>query len=411
MPLQVSMVMHRFGNRRWKNGILDDVRSHTDQNTRIVGDFTKSINSQLIAEIMHELITTSPDWKQHFKNFFEDLSTPQDILVMKAVEQYKDMAPFRRTHLQVRFFETGDNYYLGMEFTREYDFWKNQVVEEITSPIVIKNDGSPTFEKRMRRFKGSVSHAFDCLWFEAALETVKRGDVYNPGGHTKVPSLYVIDSYQDVKLGSLPVAETFCLAIDTRKRFEILDRPMFGQILVRNVEGILSKMDRNTKVRRGGNLARGPDGNTQSKVALATFPVGHYVNFRTMRVSNKERGYVFAFGGDEQATPHFMRYSGLTGAAINCMLFNNFLLDSLLSEDFVVRFNLYSKETNWSNGEVVKRGTGANYGEDGFLRPGLVNRLSFQLHMYPYYSNILSRPPICSLFYLFVNAGLLSIME
>jgi hypothetical protein len=42
--------------------------------------------------------------------------------------------------------------------------------------------------------------------------------------------------------------------------------------------------------------------------ALATFPVGHYVNFRTMRKSNEE-GYAFAFIGDEQASPHFMRYS------------------------------------------------------------------------------------------------------
>ena len=65
-----------------------------------------------------------------------------------------------------------------------------------------------------------------------------------------------------------------------------------------------------------------------------------------------------------------MRYSGLTGAAINSMLFNNFLVDALQSVDFVARFNLYSKETNWSNGEVVQRGTGANYGKDGFLRPG-----------------------------------------
>ncbi len=31
------------------------------------------------------------------------------------------------------------------------------------------------------------------------------------------------------------------------------------------------------------------------------------------------------FLGDEQSSPHFMRYSGLTGAAINSMLFNDFL--------------------------------------------------------------------------------------
>ena len=45
--------------------------------------------------------------------------------------------------------------------------------------------------------------------------------------------------------------------------------------------------------------------------AISTFPVSHYVNHRTMRLG--DNGYVFAFIGDEQASPHFMRYSGLTG--------------------------------------------------------------------------------------------------
>lgn len=104
--------------------------------------------------------------------------------------------------------------------------------------------------------------------------------------------------------------------------------------------------------------------------ALSTFPVSHYVNHRTMRVSDKEKGYVFAFTGDEQASPHFMRYSGLTGACINAMSFNNFIQKAIEGVPFVKRFSEYSKETNWSNGEVVQRGTGGNYGEDGFLRPG-----------------------------------------
>lgn len=89
-----------------------------------------------------------------------------------------------------------------------------------------------------------------------------------------------------------------------------------------------------------------------------------------MRVSDKDKGYVFSFIGDEQATPHFMRYSGLTGACINAMSFNNFIQKAAQGVPFVERFREYSKETNWSNGEVVQRGTGGNYGEDGFLRPG-----------------------------------------
>lgn len=89
-----------------------------------------------------------------------------------------------------------------------------------------------------------------------------------------------------------------------------------------------------------------------------------------MRTSDKDEGYVFAFIGDEQSTPHFMRYSGLTGACINAMSFNNFLKQAVDGVAFIDRFRTYSQETNWSNGEVIQRGTGANYGLDGFLRPG-----------------------------------------
>lgn len=65
-----------------------------------------------------------------------------------------------------------------------------------------------------------------------------------------------------------------------------------------------------------------------------------------------------------------MRYSGLTGACINAMSFNNFIRKAIDREPFVDRFREFAAETNWSNGEVVQRGTSNNYGEDGFLRPG-----------------------------------------
>jgi hypothetical protein len=94
------------------------------------------------------------------------------------------------------------------------------------------------------------------------------------------------------------------------------------------------------------------------------------VNFRTLRLNNETKGYVFEFIGDEQSTPHFMRYSGLTGACVNGMLFNNFIKQAIDGIPFQDRFAEYSKETNWNNAEVVTRGTGANCGEDGFLRPG-----------------------------------------
>lgn len=52
------------------------------------------------------------------------------------------------------------------------------------------------------------------------------------------------------------------------------------------------------------------------------------------------------------------------------MSFNNFIRAAVSGIPFVDRFQEFARETNWSNSEVVRRGTGANYGDDGFLRPG-----------------------------------------
>jgi hypothetical protein len=142
------------------------------------------------------------------------------------------------------------------------------------------------------------------------------------------------------------------------------------QIIVRNIEGYISKMPRNTSSPRENNLTRAPDGNRESRVLLATFPVGHYINHRTVRLNNESSCYVFTFVGDEQATPHFMRYSGLIGACINSMLFNNIIKSAVKGDTFQHRFQVYANETDWCNGEVVTRGIGSNYGRDGFLRPG-----------------------------------------
>jgi len=71
------------------------------------------------------------------------------------------------------------------------------------------------------------------------------------------------------------------------------------------------------------------------------------------------------------STKHLQFYaSGLTGACINAMLLNNFIHGAMDDISFSSRFATYSKQTNWSSGEVVLRGTGGCFGEDGFLRPG-----------------------------------------
>lgn len=52
------------------------------------------------------------------------------------------------------------------------------------------------------------------------------------------------------------------------------------------------------------------------------------------------------------------------------MSFSNFIQKAMAGVPFIQRYREFAQETNWSNGEVVQRGTGGNYGEDGFLRPG-----------------------------------------
>lgn len=370
--LKVAMGMHNFGTRRWTSGIVDDIRSPTDQNTRVIGDFTKTVNSKLITEKMGEFMENDMNWKLHFEKLVEEFNFQDDLisvgsLMIAYVKELINLAPYHRSHLQTRFFETGDNFYLGMEFTREYDRWKKRTLVSLTASLQTNPDKDV---KQIRNFTSRIEFLIDRLWYYATLETIRLGDVYNPGGRSQVPHLYLIDSLIPTTLGSLEIGETFTLADgSSNERYEILlKRPPIG-IVVRNVEGYTSTMNSSTMVYLGGNLTRGPDGNEESKVSIATFPVGHYVNYRTMRLNNSEKGYVFAFLGDEQSTPHFMRYSGLTGAAINAMLFDQFLRDAHLKLPFIERFRNYNSATNWSNGEVVQRGTGNNYG-DGFLRPG-----------------------------------------
>lgn len=377
--LKVSMGMHNFGETRWGRGLLDDFRSTNDQNTRIVGDFTKMVKSAPIAARMYDLMTNNKDtnWQTHFNTLVSESMFPDlnkiDPIVPKIQAAVKDLADradtFRRQSLQTRFFETGDNYYLGMEFTREYDRWKLALCDELVAPLALK-DKDETIKNNVSRFKGVLNHHIDRLWYEACLETIRFGDVYSPGARKRVPQLFLINSYTDVKLGSLPVGESFRLSDRPKEKYEILVKG--SQVVARNVEGYITKMSKATKVKREGNLTRGPDGNAESKVSMATFPVAHYINFRTMRLNDAVKGYVFAFIGDEQATPHFMRYSGLTGACINSMLFNNFIRQAIIGVPFIDRFRLYCFETNWNNGEVVLRGCGSNFGEEGFLRPGFL---------------------------------------
>lgn len=335
--LKVSMLMHNFGEKRWGSGLVDDLRSLNDQNTRIVGDFTKMVRVPPIIEKMSHLIYDDRNWQLHFKHLVASSGFPEldefDPILPKLFRACNWLAvnatAFRRQTLQTRFFETGDNFYLGMEFPREYDSWKTGLVDYMLAPLTMKKM-SGSKRKRLQMLRGTLMHHIDRLYYTACLDALKRADVYNPGARRRVPDLHLINSYVDESLGKLPVGESFRLSSDTSKIFEILVK-WPSTVIVRNVEGYVSRMSRSTLVKRESNLTRGPDGNEESKVvcthcccrcavlsmrsltisvrrqALASFPVGHYVNYRTMRVSDAEKGYVFAFAGDSQSTPHFMR--------------------------------------------------------------------------------------------------------
>jgi hypothetical protein len=117
------MGMHNFGEKRWGVGLLDDIRSQTDQNTRIVGDFTKMVRAAPAAQKMYEYMSDEKDrnWQIHFEQLAIDAGFPElndlDPIVPKikqACAELANAAPgFKRKTLQTRFFETGDNYYLG----------------------------------------------------------------------------------------------------------------------------------------------------------------------------------------------------------------------------------------------------------------------------------------------------------
>jgi hypothetical protein len=330
-----------------------------------------------VAQKMLEYMTDEKyqNWQLHFKSLMENsyfMARHNEIVpkIQQACFALVNAAPtFKRGTLQTRFFETGDNYYLGMELSREYVAWRDNLATELVSPLNVTKATGLLKDEQLEELRCTVMHHIDRLWYDGVLEVIRTGDVYNPGARHRVPRLYLINSYTDAKLGSLQVGESFRISASPEEKYEVLiKRPIY--VIVRNVEGYISKLRRSTLVRREGDLTRGPDGNIESRVALATFPVAHHVNHRSLRMNNVEKGYVFAFIGDEQATPHFMRYSGLTGACINAMLFANFIKRANDGIPFVERYQEYTAETNWSNGEVVKRGTGHNYGEDGFLRPG-----------------------------------------
>ena len=357
--IKISMGMHSFGVPRWGRGIIDDFRSHSDQNTRIIGDFTKSVDLLPICGKMYDKVFSDQVWIKHFdqlaKSCKDEIPTLQSSLLVKLKELCE--IKFHRDRLQTRFFELGNNYYLGMEFTREYDAWKKAAISSIAPS---HPDAFPDVAKAARKaVQVALNNRIDRLWYEACLEVIHEGDVYNPGGRGKIPPLYLIPSPFEQKLGELKELESFRLfprnyrlhahvgngfsqiqseydtttfslpsetyvlekATSLKKSlkdlaandifepvdtFEVVHKSRSSSV-VRNSRGFVATLSNDVRIGRESDLSRAPNGYSESKVAMASFPVAHVVSHRTVhvnRVSGKagDDGFVTAYVGDAQAS-------------------------------------------------------------------------------------------------------------
>jgi hypothetical protein len=356
--IKISQGMHNFGEKRWGSSLIDDFRSHSDQNTRIVGDFTKSVVLVPIVERMREKLDKDKIWKVHFDQMPEahgDRVSSLHSLIRTEIDSLCS-TKFVRERLQTRFFELGNNYYLGMEFPREYDDWKKVVVAKTVPNLP---DHAPAQQQVRKGLQRTVQAHIDRLWYEATLEIIAEGDVYNPGGRAAIPPLYTIDSPFEQSLGEMKLRDAFRMfpkkyrvskhngngftdikgdfdkdtfpipskiwvtEKETKARrsldelaagdmfepidtFEVIAKRS-GSTVVRNSGGYVFIMPNNIRVGRCSDLARAPNGYSESKVALASFPVAHVVSHRTLRVNRVsgrggDDGFITAYVGDAQAS-------------------------------------------------------------------------------------------------------------
>jgi len=250
-----------------------------------------------------------------------------------------------------------------MELPREYDKWKTDLVPTVVADL--PPTAAPDAIKNRSSLKRAFAKAIDCLWWESTMDVVAQGDVYNPGGRSKIPRLFTIDSRFEQPLEDLGEHEAFGLAkrdyrvinvgctkadvqiVDDREvmtlpsetrvlklqtgeekaliqleagdhfkpmdLFEILIKKR-NAIVVRSSRGFVIDFPGSTKVFRLSNLSRGPNGVDESKVALSSFPVAHVVSNRTLWIRRQTNfspfrqngGHITALVGDLMASPHFM---------------------------------------------------------------------------------------------------------
>jgi hypothetical protein len=339
------------------------------------------------------------EWQVHFQNLPALHNEKQPSLHEELLKELSRLAglSYRRKRLQTRFFELyvavlfvdllcdlandslfrGNNYYLGMEFPREYDFWKQQFCARMAPSRL--STATKEAQKLRDSYGKAIGHYIDRLWYDSTFEILKDGDVYNPSGRAKIPDLHTIDSPFEVKLGDLTELDAFRLftksyrlesvksngfcmikEFDRSVSFAIpsktyvqtstvsrsrdgaervmktkveLEKVAVGTVfepidvfeilkkgsktsIVRTSRGHITEMGNNVPVGRSSDLSRGPDGYSESKVALASFPVAHAVSHRTLRVNTVrgkggEDGFITTYVGDAQSSVRTAHAAGL----------------------------------------------------------------------------------------------------
>ncbi len=74
-----GLEMSTIRKQKFTIDVVDDVRSITDTNTRIIGDFTKMVRSTPIAQKMFHYISDpkDPDWRLHFEKLVDPVNRPR----------------------------------------------------------------------------------------------------------------------------------------------------------------------------------------------------------------------------------------------------------------------------------------------------------------------------------------------
>ncbi len=104
--------MHNFGEKRWGDGVIDDIRSQTEQNTRVVGDFTKSVNAVPIVKEMIDILTDGSKRRDDYMDKFNSIKESCGEQIRESLVEGVDATKWRRRRLQLRFFETGKFIYI-----------------------------------------------------------------------------------------------------------------------------------------------------------------------------------------------------------------------------------------------------------------------------------------------------------